>query len=299
MNTFDKFKNITGIDIELFFNSYISFCGSSYSSIVNYYNGQDIDQKSFNDLDDLIEFSNKIKSAFELHQSRFDTADFWELIDKYSNVDSKLLTIVNLSRWLRSSRGSRFSSNINLVYVQKQNESIESISIKTGGGSADWVNLALDNDLNEEAYSNTGGKLLNVKLKNNFNFDIKNVVDNFTSEENLYGKDIQSKIELISSDVVCLSGETSLIQTINNTLNTFKGSIPEFPADGIDHGLVGSNVSVFNYPAQFRNIVNMLQKDDRIKSFEIIDIYRETDKVFMKFQIKTRIGGFIKQELML
>lgn len=293
----EYFKEITGYDLGKFFSDYITFTSKYYSNIVNYYSGQDIDQDSFNYFDKLVAESGKIKELWELNANSFKLTDFWELMDTYSNIDVKLSTINNLGRWLRSSRGDRYSSNTTISYVQKQGESLERIALKSGGDVGnDWIDLAISNDLHEEAYSSTGGVLLQVKLKNNLNFDFKNIVDTL-SPINVYGKDIKNKIEFVDGDIVCLFGEESLMQTIQNIMDTEKGFIPEFPIDGTDPNLIGSNVSFFNYPAQFRHILNMIQKDDRFKSFDLLDLQKRDDIVFMKFQIKTKIGSVIQQEL--
>lgn len=296
----DNFKNITGYDIEKFFNDYNYFVSVYYSKIVNYYNGQNIDKDSFNYFDNLRIEANKITAILEINFNAFNTVDFWDLTDTFTNIVVKLDTIDNLGRWMRSSRTDRFSSETAINYVQKQGETIERISQKAGSSNKenDWVNISIENDLNEEKYTSTGGVLLKVKLKNAYNFEIRNVVDSF-SNENLYGKDIKNKIEFASGDVVTLAGETSLMQTVENIVNCLKGSIPEYQEDGLDNDLIGSNVSSFNYPAQFRNLLNMVQKDDRFKSIDLIDVGQEQDGVYMKIQLTTKIGDLIKKELAL
>lgn len=294
----EEFKNITGYDIEKFFTDFNFFVNNYYSNIVNYYKGENIDMNSFRFYDYLIEETKKIDSTLEIYFNSFNTTDFWDLVETYSNITVKLLTIDNLGKWLRSSRVDKFSSNTTINYIQKQGESIERISLKSGSNDSenDWVQLSIENDLNEEKYTSTGGVLLKIRLKNGYNFEIRNVVDYFTNE-NLYGKDIENRVVFENGDIKSLSGINSLLQTVGNILNTTKGSIPEFKEDGVDNDLIGSNVSVFNYPAQFRNIMNMLQKDDRFKSIELIDLGRADDGVFMKLQFTTKIGELIKRDI--
>jgi len=294
----DKFKKITGYDIESFLNDYIEFTATYYSRIVNYYNGRDIDRDAFNFFDKLVDKSTEINELWEIYESSFNTVDFWELMETFSEIRTKLLTINNLGKWLRSSRSDRYSTNVNVTYVQKQGESLEKIAEKSGSSDGDegWVDIAISNDLNEEAYTGQGGTIMTVKLLNNFNFDIKNIVDSL-SQQNIYGKDLQNKLELVNGDLISLSGIDSLIQTIENIFMTNKGSIPEYPEDGIDPDLIGSNVAVFNYPAQFRNIMRMMQKDDRFKVLELVSVSQEEDHVLMSLQIRTKIDDIIKQEL--
>ena len=294
----DQFKKITNYDIAKFFSDFNFFVGNYYNNIVNYYNGEDIDKNSFRFFDDLKIESRKIESLIDLNSDSFDNSEYWDLLDIFTNVVLKLSTIDNLGRWLRSSRIDRLSSDTIIDYIQKQNESIEKISLKSGSNDSDnnWTQLAIDNDLNEEKYSSTGGVLLKIRLKNGYNFEIRNVVDYF-SNENLYGKDITNRIEFENNDIKSLSGISSLLQTVENILSTMKGSIPEFIEDGIDNDLIGSNVSIFNYPVQVRSIMNMLQKDDRFKSIELIDIVRVDDSITMKLQFTTKIGDMIKRDM--
>lgn len=294
----DSFKNITSYDIEKFFNSYTYFVNNYYGNIVNYYKGENIDKNSFNYLDLLNAEIQKIDNLWDFYSKSFDLVDFWEMLDVYENIKIKLSTVNNLGRWLRSSRTDRFNLNTTLNHVQRQGENIERIAQNFGSidKENDWTTIAIDNSLNEEGYTSEGGVLLKVRLSNNLNFDIKNIVDFFT-KENLYGKDILKKFTLENGDLVTLVGFNSLIQTFETIMLTEKGSIPEFPQDGLESNLVGSNVNAFNYPSIFRNLMNMFQKDDRFSVLELIDIFRKEDGVSITVQARTKIGEILQQEI--
>lgn len=294
----DNFKDITSYDIEKFFNGYTYFINNYYGNIINYYKGENIDKNSFNYLDSLNKETQKIDNLWDFYSKSFTLVDFWEMLDVYENIKIKLSTVNNLGRWMRSSRTDRFNSNTTLTYVQRQGENLERISQNYGSldKENDWVDIALDNSLDEESYSFEGGTLLKVRLSNNLNFDIRNIVDFFV-KENLYGKDILKKFTLESGDLVTLSGLNSLMQTFETIMSTEKGSIPEFPQDGLENNLVGSNINAFNYPSIFRNLMNMFRKDDRFSVLELIDIFRKDDGVGMTIQAKTKIGEILQQEL--
>lgn len=294
----DSFKSITSYDIERFLNSYTFFVNNYYGNIINYYKGENIDKNSFNYLDTLNLEVQKIDGLWDFYSKTFDLVDYWELLDVYENIKIKLDTVGNLGRWLRSSRTDRFSQNTILNHVQRQGETIEKITQNFGSVDKenDWVTIAVDNDLNEEKYSSGGGVLLKVRLSNNSNFDIKNIVDFFT-KENLYGKDILKKFTLLNGDLVILSGFDSLMQTFETIMSTEKGSIPEFPQDGLESNLIGSNVNAFNYPSIFRNLMNMFQKDDRFSVLELVDIFKKDDGINITVQAKTKIGEILQQDL--
>jgi hypothetical protein len=298
MSIIEKFKDITNYDIKKFFSDFVYFIENNYKDIVGYYNGQDIDREAFNSLDDLKRVANEVNSVIEFNSDRFDNSEFWELIDKFSNIQIQLSTIDNLSRWLRSSRTDRYDATIKVEYIQKQLESLEQISKKSGDINPDdsWINLAIKNDLNEEKYTSAGGVIMSINFANNLSFNIKNVVDTLKFE-NLYGKDIQKRFEIINGDIATLQGISSLEQTFETIFLTMKGSIPEFPEDGINSELIGSNANTISYPSIFRNLVNMFQKDDRFSSVDLIDLYRQDDAIYLKIQAKTKIGDILLNEI--
>lgn len=296
LNILESFKKISGYDIELFFESYYSFVQNQYPLIVNYYNGGDIDNNSFLVFDNLKEEVKKIEALIDQYSNNFNTTEFWDLNETISDIQTSLFTIDNLSRWLRSSRLGRFSSNLKVDYTQKQNQSLESISNNFGfDGQDDWADVAVQNQIIEEDYTNKGGKLLNAYFPNNNSFDLENIVDNL-SQENLYGKDIYSKMTLESDgNYTTLEGIESLQQTFKTIMSTTQGSIPEFPEDGVSSYLFGSNKNTLQYPVLFRSLLSMFQKDKRFVSFEVLDIIKKEDKIYVETQTQTINGDeFVK-----
>lgn len=300
LKIYDDFRNITGYNIKKFFEDFYKFTTSMYQDLVNYYNGSDIVQSSFSEFDRLNLESNRIEELLQFYSKNFTNSEYWEIYDNFSNIQIKLSTIENLSRWMRSSRTDRFSSQINISYVLKQNESIERVSKKVGNNSYDdeWYKIAIDNDLNEEKYSSLGGNIITVKLSNNLNFSLRNIVDSLTTE-NLYGKDIHKKLSIVNNDIVCLKGIDSLMQTFETIFETFKGSIPEFPELGLSNFVIGSNVNVIGYQYIFRNIIQMFQNDDRFKSIDLINLDRRDDQILLKIQATTKINDFIPKDIIL
>lgn len=300
LSIYSEFKQITGYDIRKFLNDFYRFTIEHYPNIVNYYNGSDIIQQSFNELDRINRESQKIEGLLQFYSKRFNNVEYWELYDKFSDIQIKLDTTSNLSRWMRSSRTDRYSSEVSVEYVLKQNESIERVSKKAGNELYDneWYKIAVDNDLNEEKYTSAGGNILTIKLSNKLNFSLRNIVDTL-SELNLYGKDIKKKFTIEDNDVVTLQGMESLMQTFSTIFETFKGSIPEFPEDGLSNFVIGSNVNVIGYQYIFRNIIEMFKKDDRFKSVELVDLQKREDIVYLSVQARTKINDFIPKEIAL
>lgn len=297
--TLEYFKKVTGYDIQSFMNDFITFSSNYYPQIIRFYNGDDIDRTAFNFFDDLKTESNKIESLIDQHSHSFNNTDFWQIEDIFSNIQCRLSTVDAMSRWQRSSRMNRFSSNINVDYVQIQNQTLENISLRVGSSDPDnWINIALDNQVIEEDYTMSGGRLLKLSFKNSLNFKLDNIVDNLSSD-NLYGKDILSTLTISDNDIVCLSGKDAIEQTFGTIITTIKGSIPEFPDDGMPDYLFSGNQNVLQYPILFRSISSMLKKDDRFNALEILDITKDQDNVFIKLQVTVKTGDVFKRDLSL
>lgn len=294
----DRFQNLTGYGINAYLQRYVNFVNNYYRNIVSYYNGSDIDKDSFNYYDQLVVDSNEISGLLDFYSFKFDNAEYWDLIDKFSSIQVNLDTINNLDRWLRSSRNDRYSSTVKVEYIKKQFESLEHVSKKTGSLNSvdDWSNIALQNDMHEEAYTSEGGNIMSISFSNAMTFNFKNIVDSL-SVDNLYGKDIQKKFEIVNGDIKTLEGVDSLTQTFETIFATVKGSIPEFPEDGLTSDAIGTNVNVINYPSIFRNLLNLFQKDDRFSVITLLDLYRDEDNVYMKVQAKTKIGDILLNEI--
>jgi len=298
-STLGKFAKITKYNMEKFLDMYKKFVDTYLWAITNYYKGESIVKDAFTYIDYMVVEMKMIDGLWEMYANVFINEGHWELLDVYENIKLRVQTTINLARWMRCSRLDVYSQSTVAVHIQKQGESIEKVIQNFGSidKENDWANLAIQNDLNEENYSSIGGVVFQVKLLNASNFELRNVVD-IMNPTSMYGKDMKKKMELSSGDIVTLQGFDALLQTFDTILLTEKGSIPEFPEDGQENDLVGSNTNVFNYPSIFRNFMNIFQKDERFSEFELIDFVKQEDKVFMKIQVKTKVGKSLQQNIL-
>jgi hypothetical protein len=285
---FDNFHRITGYNLESFFERFSNFISLYSGNIINYYDGGSLSNQSFNELEYLLKESKKISPLFEQYGQNFTFLGFWELLDKFTEIQTSLYTFENMGRWMRSSRLNRFDSGVKVDRKIRQGETIELIAEETGHISPqdDWVGLSINNQLTEEEYTSDGGKIISIVFQNNANFDIDNIIDSL-SGKNILGKDIKRKINFINNDLETVEYEDAIFQTLNTILGTVKGSIPEFKEDGIDSEMVGTNVSTIQYPSMFRSLLSMFQKDGRWTEIGLLDLKREEDNVFMKLECKT------------
>jgi hypothetical protein len=283
-----EFKNKTGYDLEKFFNDFVIFINEDLQPIVNFYNGGTTPNESFRELERLLSESYKIESIWEIYGSRFNNAIYWELLDKFTEAQGKLFTCKKMSKWARSSRLGEFDSSIKFQRGLKQFETFEQVSSSTGSQSPqdDWADIAISNFKVEEDYTNEGGTIFSVSLKNNMNFDIPNIVDTLVNE-NIYGKDINKDVKFIDNDLGVVMFNDALKQSLDTKLATLKGDIPEFPEIGLNPKSTSSNVNTIQYPSIFRNLLSSFQLDGRWAEINLLDISREEDGVMIKIEVKT------------
>jgi hypothetical protein len=270
--------------------------------MIDYYSGDSsqLDNQYFNTLKTLKQQTKDIQSLFTQNKTQFITSDFWDLLELVDDIDNKLQTITNYPKWFRSSTVvAGFSSNVEVTQVLKQNQTLESFANDIGYSKPDddWSELAIRNDLREEDYDFEGGVIFKFSWKNDSRLQLKSVVDVITSD-NIYGKDLSTKIQFISDDLLTLDTKETLIQTANLLMGLMKGDNPEFPNDGVDKSLLGQLNRNFNiYPSLFRQIYNTFGKDDTFKSISVVDVVKEQDNIQMQIRIETIADEVITQSL--
>ena len=282
----DTFRQITGYNIEGFFRRYQTFVAQNYQDIVDYYNGADRVARSFAALDDLNREVQMIEPLIALNNERFPTIDAWMIVDAYSDIFVALSTLNNMDKWARSSRTTQFDAQIRVDRTTSQGRTFETEIRDLGSNDFqnEWARITIENYIREEDYTSAGGTMFSVTLQNNANFALTNIVDNLQGL-NVYGKDINRSFEFKDNDLQTVNFTDALRQTIDTILRTRKGSIPEFPEDGIEDAVIGTNVNTIQYPTIFRNILNIFRKDSRFVDVTLLDLFRQDDAVIMKLEI--------------
>jgi hypothetical protein len=78
-----------------------------------------------------------------------------------------------------------------------------------------------------------------------------------------------------------------------------KGSVPEFPQDGISRDLVGSNVNAIQYPILLRQQAGVFEKDDRYKSIAINKLEIQSESLIVELTVVTKLGEVLNEQLVL
>jgi hypothetical protein len=303
MNIFDTFKNITRFDIQSYFEDFSSFVLSDYQSISAYYQtGTPLTSDTILKVNDLMSRMAQINDLFFVYGDRLSatTVEVWEMLDFFESTKVTLLTIVNSSRWLRSTKNVLRSNAVSNDFILRQQQSLEQLASEIGSGDAtnDWSQIAITNNLKEEDYSFEGGNKLKISFTNNLNYFVNSVIDSISGEK-LYGLDIDRNFYFENNDLAVLGYRDNINQQTLILLGLVKGSVPEFPQDGIDKNLISSNVNAIQYPMILRQQSLVFEKDDRYKAIAVSGFSHLGEALIIDMQITTKLDDVLDEKLVL
>lgn len=298
MNTkiFDRFQSVTGYDIKSYLENFVLFCRNSYPVIVQYYNGRTVDtEKVFSELDYLLAQAETIESLFSLKENQMSTIDYWELLDVFTNSQTKLWTVNNSSKWLRSAIIGRYGGNTVVQRTLKSRETFENVTDSLGVSEADdsWVNIARPNQIEEELYTpDDGSPMFKVNMRVSGVSSIDNIVDSL-SEKSILGKDIDKNFGFNDNDLSVVEYDAAIKQAFDTILNSLQGSIPEFPEYGFTEQAIGVSMKALSYPTIIKNLMDMFSRDGRWGEVNIMDLFVKDDNVYCKVSARTVVNNYI------
>ena len=301
---FDEFKNITGFDLEDFFRRFTDFITNRSQNIIDYYSGLlgELDRDSFGEYESLLEESNFVVNLFDLNMDRFQTVDFWQLMDLSDDVRIKLETIGNFSRFARSSvKKESFTQDVVVKVPLREDETIEELVSRLGSTDrdSDWVDVAISNSLEQEDYTNAGGIVLDINFRNNSRFFVEGIIDN-PDGDRIKGLDVDKRLEFVDNDLKVLGYDETLDQSLTILVNLRKNDNPEFPDYGLDPSLViGSNLGSIGLPSIIRQIFQTFSTDDIVQSLQFVNTDIGMDNISLDVNITIKSGEEQKMALSL
>jgi hypothetical protein len=301
-NILAEFKKITGKDIASYIQNAVTFFSGDYNDLVNYYSGfvSTISSTPFANLKDLEQQNKDILETFKEHSRQFNNLKWWLLIEQIEEIDSRLATLSKINKWCRSSLTKvAYDPTIQLDYVTKQNQTLESVSANIVGSNNpndDWADIAIDNTLQEEDYTPEGGTDLKLSFKRtNGSFKINSVVD-VIQGKSIYGKDLYKKLQWVKDvdgylNLKVLGYDDTILQAIDILANLKKGDNPDNPNSGLQTSVVaGSNRALFNFPVIIRQLSQTFANDDTLKNFAVNNLSRDQDNMVMDFVVLSRLS---------
>lgn len=295
-DTISRFTHIVGIDFSTLLSDFVDFNDNYKQNIIDYYGGRISipDSQSFDKLSDLQYRYNRAINGVMLNKRQFQYFEDWELLEELDQVKTKLQTISNSSKFLRSSiEKNNFNPNPLIEITLQQNQTLERLAkdLNAQDYQNDWTKVFLDNQLIEEDYTSQGGILLKVTFQGADSLYLSSVVDNINTDEKTYGIDIYKTLTFENDDLKVLTYKETLLQSITILSQLRKSDNPEFPDDGLDPSLViGSTLGAVAFPSLFRQMYNTFATDDSLKSFSLTNVSINGDKVQLDYQITTRVG---------
>lgn len=290
------FEGVTKYPLSDLLEAYESFMESDRGLIEGYYAGtsSDIPTVSFYNLElILVEFDTAIE-LFMLHKNNFSDMDSWDLFEIVDDCKIALGMVKASDKFLHSFRTQvGFSTKSTVDYIQSWGESLEDIAKKQGADSFDndWTEIALQNGIIEEDYTENGGLKLKVQTKGSQSIYVDVVVDSGLSDIEFYGRDLNRKLTIVIDDegvgdLDVLGNNETLEQAIGIYMGLKKGNNPERPNDGIDPAITsGTNIGSFQFPIILRQLSDTFDTDDTFTSIEPTNTYIEEDNAFIDFEI--------------
>jgi len=300
MTIIEKFTKVTNYDLQKFFADYNAFLSNDISSLVSYFKGgSSLNKTAFSELVRLTSESNKIEHIISIFNTGLSaTTEFWDLIDNLSEVKTRLETTINLAKWMRSSYVYGYDGQSKFKYILKQNQTFENLSKELGNAdpNQDWVDLTIANGVMELDYTRAGGNVLDLSKTDNTLYNITTVVDVMVGD-NILGKDMQRKVEILNDDFVSLTTQDTMEQSAEICLGVTQGSVPEYQSLGYPKDLVGSNINALRFSSLMRDVQNNFKTDDSFASVEMVDNGIDQDVAFYSFQITSRLNNQINKTI--
>lgn len=293
-NTIEIFQNKTNFPLADFLVEANSFFSNEFNDIVNFYSGNKntLDRSQIKKLNSLSEKAIYLQRIFRDNKSKFNTVDFWELLDIIEDIKVKLSTSQNMSKYLRSTINNSVDKKNGFVFdtILENQETLEDINLKKLKNTyeEDWFDIALENDLKEIDWDISGGKELKLRKKIFQSDLVTSMIDN-TVGEKIYGRDIKKKLTFEDDDLKSLDYKETVNQTVEILASLNKGDIPEYREIGIPIGLYkGSNFSRLNYSSIVRELNKNFSTDDLFSNFNILEMeYKEGD-LYIKYEVNTK-----------
>jgi hypothetical protein len=296
----DEFRVITGMDIANYFQNALTFLNGDYLTIVNYYSGytNSISSTPFENFDRLKKQNQQVFEVWKEHSNRFNNLKWFLLIEQIEEIDNRLKTLDNINKWSRSSLTKvAYDPSYQLDYILGQNQTLENVAQQVTGSSNsqdEWIDIALNNVLKEEDYTNEGGNDLKISFKrSNRNFNVTSVVD-VISGKSIYGKDIYRKVQFENNDLKCLDYDATILQAANILANLRKNDNPDNPNSGLQSNIVaGGNKAIMNFPVIIRQMTQTFAGDDTLKNFTVNNIAIEQDNLQLDYIVSSRLNEVI------
>lgn len=294
-------SDILNIDIRQYLTDCVSFINRYNQVMISYMaDGTKYPRDAYVEMDNLITRYDNIARSIKINRNQLSGLIMFEVLDQVESMRSVLRSFENYSRWQRSSIvNGRFVNSAEIVYVLRQNQTLESLSREIGfsSGETGALNLAYRNKISERSYSMEGGLTFKFSYQNEKSIRLDTVIDHMTGD-NLLGKDICKKLQFIDDDLLAMSPKDTFDQTCGILIGLTKNANPEFPDQGFSkEALTNRNVLNNMLPTFIRQMYSIVSNDDTIQSFSITNTSVEGDALRIDMNFYSYLSTESKQSV--
>lgn len=293
MTILSKIESIFGFEVQSFFTNYLEFTGVDLHNIILFYKGNrdssiEISKKK---LEDLTTFSKKISEKIESSKFQFNTAEFYEFVDEFEDINLKLLSYSNLKKWI----GVNYNQSTTVNYTLSKNESLDKAASRVGYSDKDMgeIEISLNNLIKETDYDLSGGFSFQVNYQSeNSTISADTLIGENLINEELLGRDLSKVLSFVDNDLDSLLPNETFSQTCEILIKFLRGDNPEFPFKGMDKTLVTNRVSAStSLPILLRQLSDLISGDGTVDRMILKDVSYEKDSIKFKCDLYSKFNN--------
>lgn len=300
-NAIDKYEQTSSEDVRGFLEEFVDFMDSEQQKIISFYSGdtETLDRGVIENLENLIKDCNDLINSLNIFSEKLDSSEFWELLNFLEDVETRLQQTRIMPKLLRSSvtltgNKSGFYRDVVIAEGSTIESTLRSLQIENADDR--WQDVAIQNNIREEDYGDESAKA-KVRIAGGESTDINDVVD-VIDGKSIYGKDIDDDLIFESEDLKTLTPDKTMEQSVHNLVKLSRGSIPEFSEYGVKFSdLIGGAITRFSHPSLVRQLTEIFLRDDTISSISIEDIELDQQSMLLKFNVFTRLGENVQNQI--
>ena len=288
-----QFEKITKYPLIEFLDKYRDFMLNDYSFIASYFGGKNekIDNIHLTNLKSLTTDCKDVLAQFKNFSNRLDNCGYWELMDYIDDLNNTIETINKLPKYLKTCLSKRgYIPTIQSTSDVGGMRTIDDIANAVAGlnnDSTSWIDLMLNNDLNETDWDIDTLSQINVYV-NNITKVVVNTIIDMPIGKRVYGNDINKQISFENNDLSVVSQENNIEQKCDTLLTLKQGDVPENMLLGVNPNLIVGSVKSYSYSKVVSELQNTFLQDDIFDSVEVSDINYSNDNIQANVKIKTK-----------
>lgn len=288
-----EFEKVTKYPLIQFLTEYRDFMLNSYPAINRYFSGETegIDNSHLVTLKKLTSECKDVLAQFKNFANKFSTCGYWELMDYIDDLNNTIEKINKLPKFRRTSLTKRgYQPYIQVsgsVGGYRTMEDVANSVKEINQDNTNWIDLMLNNDLNEVDWEIDKLKPINVFVNNRTDVVVTTILDQPIGKR-IYGKDIARKITFKDNDLLIVEYQENIEQKSDILLELNRGDVPENMLFGKNKDLLGTAIKQFSYPEVVSDISNNFLQNNLFEYAVVKSFNFDNGSMTMTVEIKTK-----------